>query len=520
MSRYDVLDDRSGRVAARTTAWSDSSRRGQPPRRRRTGHAWFWRVFGWISVFITVVIVSASLVAYAEWRHLLGNIQRENVSGLLGKRPPKFNSAMNILLIGSDSRAGTNAAFGRGVQGARSDTMILMHISPRRDGATLISFPRDSMVSTLGCKQDGMGHSGQPASQQLEMLNTTFDSGGAPCTWQTVETLTGIHIDHFIEIDFNGFQSMVNAVGGVNVCLPEAIKDPASKLNLGTGVHHVDGSQALAFVRERHIGEGSDLQRIQRQQYFMAALAKQVTTSNTLGDPGRLLSLANAATHSLTTDSGLDVRTLLKIAESMRGLHAESVNMISVPVVPDPGNPNRVDWAQPQSDVLFNAIKYDNVVHISKTKTKTKTARATLAKPAPNPLNPSRVNVQVLNGTPTTGLAEQTATALQQRGFNLVGTGNADATTYTQNVIQYASPSDLAAVTTLEGELTKVTAQLVPSLQPGTVNLVLGSDFTSLAPVKPPSNLVQAYNGINGSADICKDASAFAGPVQPSDFAP
>ena len=163
MSRYDVLDDRSGRVAARTTAWSDSPRRGQPPRRPRTGHAWLRRVFGWISVFMTVVIVSASLVAYAEWRHLLGNIQRENVSGLLGKRPPKFNSAMNILLIGSDSRAGTNATFGRGVQGARSDTMILMHISPQRDGATLISFPRDSMVSTLGCKLDGMGHSGQSA---------------------------------------------------------------------------------------------------------------------------------------------------------------------------------------------------------------------------------------------------------------------------------------------------------------------------------------------------------------------
>ena len=350
------------------------------------------------------------------------------------------------------------------------------------------------------------------------MLNTTFDSGGAPCTWQTIETLTGIRIDHFIEIDFSGFQSMVNAVGGVNVCLPEAINDPASKLNLSAGVHHVDGTQALAFVRERHIGEGSDLQRIQRQQYFMAALAKQVTTSNILGDPGRLLSLANAATHSLTTDSGLDVRTLLKIAESMRGLHAESVNMISVPVVPVPGNPSRVDWAQPQSDVLFNAIKYDNVVHISKTKKKA--AKVTLAKPAPKPLNPSRVDVQVLNGTPTAGLAEQTATALQQRGFNLVGTGNANTTTYTQNVIQYASSSDLAAVTTLEGELTKVTAQLVPSLQPGTVNLVLGSDFTSLAPVKPPSNLVQAYNGINGSADICKDASAFAGPDQPSDFAP
>ncbi len=441
MTRYDVLDDRSGRMADRTAAWQEDPRRARPPRRARAGHVRRLRVLGWISAIMTVVIVSTSLAAYAEWRHLLGNIQKENVNGLLGRRPPKYNSALNILLIGSDSRAGSNKKFGHGIQGARSDTMILMHISPQRNGATLISFPRDSLVSTVGCDADGMGHVGQQASQQVEMLNETFDSGGAPCTWKTLETLTGIHIDHFIEIDFSGFQSMVNAVGGVTVCLPEAIDDPASKLNLSAGVHHVDGAQALAFVRERHVGQGSDLQRIQRQQFFMASLAKQVTTSNMLGDPGRLLSLANAATHSLTTDSGLEISTLLKIAESMRGLSASSVKMISVPVEADANNPNRVDWAQPSANELFNAIKFDNVVHVAKA-SKKKTTSAATAK-APKPANPSRVNVQVLNGTTVSGLAGTTMTALQQRGFNVVRTGNADNTTYITNVIQYASSKDL-----------------------------------------------------------------------------
>ncbi len=509
MTRYDVLDDRSGRTADRTAAWPES------PRRPRSRNARRLRVLGWISAIMTVVVVSTSLAAYAEWRHLLGNIQKENVNGLLGKRPPKYNSALNILLIGSDSRAGSNKKFGQGIQGARSDTMILMHISPQRNGATLISFPRDSLVSTIGCRGDGMGHTGQQASQQVEMLNVTFDSGGAPCTWKTLETLTGIHIDHFIEIDFSGFQSMVNAVGGVTVCLPEAINDPASKLNLSAGVHHVDGAQALAFVRERHVGQGSDLQRIQRQQFFMASLAKQVTTTNMLGDPGKLLSLANAATHSLTTDSALDAGTLLKIAESMRGLRASSVNMISVPVVADANDPNRVDWAQPAANGLFNAIKFDNAVHVAKARKKKKPAAA--AKKTPKPANPSRVNVQVLNGTPESGLAGTTMTALQQRGFNVVGTGNADNTTYTQNVIQYASAKDLPAVEALSAVLSSVKAQLVPTLQPGTLNLVLGSDFKSL---KPPSNLTQAYGGISGSTNICKDASAFSGPDRPSDFAP
>ncbi len=518
MTRYDVLDDRSGRTADRTADWPDGPRRARSSRRARTGHGRRLRVLGWISAIMTVVVVSTSLAAYAEWRHLLGNIQKENVNGLLGARPPKYNSALNILLIGSDSRTGSNKKFGHGLQGARSDTMILMHISPQRNGATLISFPRDSLVSTIACRGDGMGHTGQQASQQVEMLNATFNSGGAPCTWKTLETLTGIHIDHFIEIDFGGFQSMVNAVGGVTVCLPEAINDPASKLNLSAGIHHVNGAQALAFVRERHVGQGSDLQRIRRQQFFMASLAKQVTTSNMLGDPGKLLSLANAATHSLTTDTGLDVGTLLKIAESMRGLHASSVNMISVPVVPDANDPNRVDWAQPAADSLFNAIRFDNAVHVAKVSKKKKNGTpATATKKAPKPANPSRVNVQVLNGTTVSGLAGTTMTALQQRGFNVVGSGNANNTAYTQSVIQYASAKDLPAVEALRAVLSSVTAQLTPGLQPGTLNLVLGSDFKAL---KPPSNLAQAYGGISGSTNICKDASAFSGPDQPSNFAP
>ena len=514
MARYDVLDHRSGGTADRTKAWPERPPQDYTPRRPRTKHSRRLRILGWISIIATVAVVGTSLVAYAEWRHLLGNIRHENVKGLLGKRPPKYNSALNILLIGSDSRAGANKKFGRGVRGARSDTMILMHISPRRTGATLISFPRDSLVSTLRCKADGMGHLGQQASAQVEMLNQTFNSGGAPCTWKTIEALTGIHIDHFVEVDFSGFQSMVDAAGGVKVCLPQAINDPASKLHLSAGVHHVNGAQALAFVRERHIGLGSDLQRIQRQQYFIAALAQQVTTSNVLSNPAKLLALGNAATHSLTTDSGLDTGTLLKIAESMKGLKASSVNLVTVPNTPDVNDPNRVVWARPQASMLFNSIKFDNIVHVRK-----KGATATAAKRAPKPANPSRVNVRVLNGTTESGLAASTMTALQRRGFNVVGSGNAASTSYVKNVIQYASPSDLPAVEALKAVLTKVKARRVATLQPGTLNLVLGSDFKNLKP-QTPSSLAKTYNGITGSVNICKNANAFAGPDQPADFAP
>jgi LCP family protein required for cell wall assembly len=524
MDRFDLLDGDdlgpfgySGSAVATPDSPPVPSRprpRGNPPRGRpRRRH----RVLRWTALVSTVLLVVVTLAAYLEYRHLLGNIGREDVAGLLGKRPPKYNSALNILIVGSDSRAGSNARYGQGVQGARSDTMMLMHISPHRNGVTMISFPRDSMVQQIACKGDNQGHSGQQADNTPEQLNATFDSGGAPCLWKSLETVTGVHIDHFVQLDFVGFQTMVNAVGGVSVCLPQAVQDPASKLNLGAGVHHVNGAQALAFVRERHIGTGSDLQRIQRQQYFMAALTKEALSSNVLGNPGKLYALANAVTKSLTVDSQLSVSNMVQIAQSMRSTKADSVRFLSVPTVPDPDNSNRVDFDPAAAPQLFDAIKYDQTVtHAPAKKTAKKTAAKGKAKPAAPPPKPGQVKVQVLNGSTVAGLAGQTGTQLGQQGFNVLGTGNATQSA-PSTVIQYASPGDLPAAQTLQGALTGAKLQQVASLQPGTVTLVLGSSFQGL---KPPSDLTKQYGGITGNANICKDSAAFAGPDNPGDFAP
>lgn len=507
---------RARRTATAAVAEPDAPSVPRRPRTRGTAppgrrHPRWHRVLRWTAVVTTVVLVAVTLGAYLEYRHLLGNIGREDVTGLLGKRPPKYNSALNILIIGSDSRAGSNVHYGAGVQGARSDTMMLMHISPRRNGATMLSFPRDSMVPQLACKGDGQGHPGQQADNTPEQLNATFNSGGAPCLWKTLEAITGVHIDHFVQLDFTGFQTMVNAVGGVNVCLPEAVHDPASKLNLSAGVHHVNGAQALAFVRLRHIGTGSDLQRIQRQQYFMAALAKEALSSNVLGDPAKLYALANAVTKSLTVDTQLSVSNMVQIAQSMRSTKAESVRFISVPTVPDPNNPDRVDFDPTAATQLFNAIKFDQTVSRTPAKKTAKKGKASV--PA---LKPSQVKVQVLNGSTVAGLAAQTGSQLSQQGFNVTGTGNAGFSAPT-TVIQYASPHDLPAARALLGALSGAQLQQVSTAQPGTVNLVLGPGFQGL---KPPSDLTKQYGGITGNANICKDSSAFAGPDQPSDFAP
>lgn len=493
------------------------------------------KILRWTSVVTTLVLVAASLAAYVAYRNVVDGIRQVDVSHLLGKRPPQYSTAsMNILVIGSDSRAETNGQFGsaQAISGARSDTMMLLHILPQHHGAVVISFPRDSLVPIIGCQADGMGDPGQKAQPgTTEMLNTTFASGGAACLWKTLEASTGIFIDHFVEVNFNGFQSVVNDLGGVNVCLPTAIKDPASGLNLTAGVHHVSGAQALAFVRERHIGEGSDLQRIQRQQFFMAALLQQTDTQKTLSDVPRLYSIARDVAKTLTTDSGLSVTTMLNVAQSMKGLTSKGVQFTQVPVIPDPTDANRVLWQQPQAAQLFSAIAHDqSVAEPSKKKSGT-AAGGTVTPPTASVGTPAMIGIKVLNSTATAGLAAQAARSLSQGHFDVTGTGNAVAPS-ASTIIQYSSAADAAAANALTQVVPGAVVQQVTGVTTGTVDLILGSSFTGIraaagvpssspsAPSSGVSNVTKTFGGITGNANICSDSGAFTGPDVPSDFAP
>jgi LCP family protein required for cell wall assembly len=238
---------------------------------------------------------------------------------------------------------------------------MILHISPGRHHATVLSIPRDSMVPTVACPAAAPGAPGQQAAPgQTERINATFANGGPGCLWKTVEQETGIHIDHFIELTFTGFEHVINDIGGVNVCLPEPVDDPDSGLRLTAGLHHVGGAEALAFWRERHIGTGSDLQRIQRDQFLMASLLQGIARSDILGSPARIYSVVVDAAGAMTTDTGLDIAAMLRIAESLRGLSTRSVQFVQVPEVPYPGDPQaEVMFEQPQASELFKAISYD-----------------------------------------------------------------------------------------------------------------------------------------------------------------
>jgi LCP family protein required for cell wall assembly len=521
---YGDASGRSRRGRGRSDPWEPAgpraARSSQPPTRTR-------RILGRhpvvsvLAILATLTITFVSLSAYAAYRNVYDSIHHVTItSGELGKRPPKLNGSENILIIGSDSRSGSHGKYGRGIQGSRSDTSMLLHISPTHTGATVISFPRDTMVPILQCDRDDNGHPGQQAQPGvLEQLNSTFSYGGPACLWKTLEQITRIHIDHFVEVDFDGFKSIVNDVGGVPVCLPYAIKDPASRLNLPAGKSVVHGDQALAFVRERHIGYGSDLQRINRQQIFLASLAQEIKRSSSLSDPTKLYSLVHDIASSLTTDSGLTLTDMYAIANSLKGLSTSALQFIMAPVVPYPPNPNDlVEFSQPSADQLFRAIARDN--HILKT-----ARRAAHAKSQPLPtVKPGKVQLQVLNGTSVPGLAATTASKLTARGFKVAGTGN--ATPASSTVIEYASAAQMPQVTTLEQEIPGAQAKQVSSLKGGTLNLVLGSGFKGVAhkstkkKAKGPTaaTLSKNYGGVNGSANICKQSSAFIGPDNPAMF--
>lgn len=473
------------RHAAHERADDDNGGRKRPPRRR------LLRVLGWVSVVMTAILVAGSLTAYAAYRKLYGNISHTDVSGKLGnKRPAKLNKATNILLIGSDSRAGKNARIGGHDTGQRSDTMILLHVSPGGKHAVAVSFPRDSMVKVPPCTaEDGAtipGHFGQ--------INATFDYGPA-CTWKTIESLTKVRIDHFITIDFTGFETMTKAIGGVEVCLPKAVHDRDSHLNLSAGKHLVSGASALAYVRNRHgLGDGSDLSRIKRQQLFLGSMVKKVTSGDLLTSPTRLYRFLDAATKAVTTDKGLGIGEMRKLAGSVKGIGAGKVRFVTVPVVPYAPDPNRVSWNQIPADKLFSAIRSDNISaarHTHKSGTK-KAAKPTL--------KPGQVKVRVLNGTTKPGVAGTAADKLRKLGFDVVKVGNAAKTGYTKSEVRYGT-AGTAALPTLTAKLNKATPKKAAGAHGSALTIVIGTDW---AGVKSSTHIPKNLGGYTGNSNICQ----------------
>ena len=422
-------------------------------------------VLRWVAVGAVVIVAAGTLGAYLKYRAVYDSITRVAVpSTALGHRPPVYSTnSENILVYGDDNRAGLTPhqqyvlRTGHD-QSNNTDTIMLVHISPGRHRLTVMSIPRDTMVPVYQC-DSGPGYTGQQASPGAAVqINSLLQIGGPTCLWKTVEQVTGVRIDHFIGIGMLGFVKVVNDLGGVNVCVPFKVNDPVSGLNLKSGEQHITGIQALAFWRTREdIGNGSDLERIQRDQFMSAQVVKGVLHSGLLSNPIRLLNVVTDAAASMTTDAGMTVSDLVQIGESFRTLSGQNVQFITAPNEPWTQNPNRVQFMQPQAGQVFAAIARDMTVpKVSSTPAPSSGSRGGAQVLTTSPAN---VKVQVLNGSGVSRAASAAAAGLTSRGFDVTGTGDAPNFAYTKSVIEYSSAADMAAVNTLKKELTNVTSR-------------------------------------------------------------
>jgi LCP family protein required for cell wall assembly len=390
---------------------------------------------GYISAtLLTVVAVGVSLFGYSLYLHLNANISTTKVSGLTGR---SSFGVQNVLILGSQTRDGQGKGFGYDPNTNLSDNLLLIHLDATHTHATVVSIPRDAMVYEPECRSR-FNNQIVPANPQA-IIDGAMNLGGPSCAVLTVEHLTGITMDHFVEFNFNSFRAMVNTLGGsqgIEVCLPQAVDDPYSNLHLAAGKHFVTGDQALAFVRTRHgVGTGTDLGRIELQQEFFSSLIQQIKSKNTLENPIKLYGIANTATQALTVDSGLgSVSKLLSLASTMRNLHTNNVTFITMPTVQDPASNQRLLPTEPQDDVIWSMLQNDQ------------TWQGGLPLAAP-----STVTVNVLNGTGIGGLARQAADRLQQYGYKLGTVGNASFTQDT--TVSYNGPVQADAAYTLMGTL-------------------------------------------------------------------
>jgi LCP family protein required for cell wall assembly len=305
-----------------------------------------------------VLAVLTAITVVVGYRSLNGNLRDgERITHQVDKPTYEHGEPLNILVMGSDSREGeANDLEAEGATDERSDTTILIHVSADRKDAYGVSLPRDAMVDRPDCLVKGETIPGE----QDAMFNTAFSVGGAQCTIQTVEQLTGIYVDHFVTVDFNGFKDMVDAVNGVEVCIPKDVDDDQHDIHFEAGTQELTGQEALNYVRERYVLSATgDIGRMTRQQAFIASMVHKVMSADTLSRPDRVYAFLDAATQSIAVDEDLDsIAALSDLARQFRHTGLARIKFITVPFEEYAPDPNRLVWA-PEAEDLWERIRAD-----------------------------------------------------------------------------------------------------------------------------------------------------------------
>ncbi len=430
------------------------------PGTESAAHPWLRKATAGLSIFIMTLTALGGGAVYAI-NGLGANIGMIDTSDLNNSdRPDSFaqsdTSPTNLLIMGSDSREGDgNNTYGE-AGGARSDTTLLVHLYNERKDAIVVSIPRDSWVEIAGCTRPD-GSTTRPYETKF---NAAFAFGGPVCTIKTVEKLTNVRIDNFVVVDFKAFKTVVDAIGGVEVCLTTPVYDPVrngggSGLDLPAGYSNITGEQALAFVRAREsLGDGSDIGRIERQQQFIASMVRGMTEKGLLTNPQMIYRVLGAITSSIQTNPEFaDIQTLQDFALSMGGLSPSRISFVTLPF--EYQGDGNVYWTA-ETDALWEAIRNDQkwpLVEPSASASPSMSPVASVTTVAPKPAD---ISLSVLNATSTVGLAKTAADDLRAKGYQIIKVGNSTKRLTSSEILYKSDQLEAAKVLGAQTGITKL----------------------------------------------------------------
>jgi LCP family protein required for cell wall assembly len=446
---------------------------------------------------LSVVILASAGIGHAVVTTLDADIARVDPFKDMKNRP-QAGDGMNVLLVGTDRRDRISPQERRkyklgGAPCHCTDTIMIVHISQDRRRASVVSLPRDSYAMTPPHtdRTTREKHRGHPVK-----LNAAYAEGGPQLTVRTVESMTRVKIDHYLEVDFTSFMKTVDVLGGVKMCTPKPLKDSYTGLDLPAGTHRLMGGQALQYVRARHLDGASDLGRMQRQQQFMAALIDRATSSGILLNPMKFRDVTRAVLGSVRADKGFGTDELLDLGRAMRNFSPSSSEFTTVPIermgYAVKGVGSTLKWDTAKAERLFQALRDDRPLAAHRPRGKAPRVE----------VPPRQIRVQVENGTGHAGLGRRVDTALAAAGFRTTRMpSNAEDRTVRRTVVAYDPRWDRSA-RSLAAALPGSELRAVKG-QGATLKVIVGSDFEQVRTVRAEEPARQEAGVVRGDEVVC-----------------
>ncbi|MFI1167187.1 LCP family protein [Streptomyces sp. NPDC020801] len=448
---------------------------------------------------LSVVVLASAGIGHAVVSSLDADIERVDPFKDMKNRP-RAGHGTNVLLVGTDGRDRITEQEKRryrlGGQPCHcTDTMMIVHLSQDRERATVVSLPRDSYAELPA--QAGRT-TGKPRGPHPIKLNAAYAEGGPNLTVRTVEGMTHLKIDHYLEVDFTTFMRTVDVLGGVQICTSEPLKDSYTGLDLPAGTHTLSGGQALQYVRSRHVDGASDLGRMKRQQRFLAALIERATSSRVLLNPMRFRDVTRTVLGSVRADRGFHTDELLDLGRAMRNFSPSASEFTTVPIAQTSfavkGLGSTVKWDQAKADQLFRALRDDHPLAVHRPRQPDLPAAVEVA--------PQQIRVQVENGTGKAGLGKRVDKALAAAGFRTTGAPvDAEERAVKRTAVLYDPRWDRSAKS-LAAALPGSELRPVPG-QGAMLRVVAGSDFRQVHKVRVQDPAQQAAAVVTGDEVLC-----------------